>query len=736
MSDKHRFLAFTWPLLSSSPALCLGLGLGLCLGLGVVPASVADDQSDKATPGFRAEVELVTVDAVVSGKDGAPVVGLTKDDFRVMEDGQPQTLTSFEAVELPAAPAAAATAPAGPPPPPPAVSSNSTADARKARSFALVFDDVHLPPGLSERARSVVAEFLKRSTREGDRVLLASTSGKAWWSEGLEAGRESLLALLATLEGQRILEGSAREQMSDYEALRIYRHQDQDICKRVLRRFVSDGAMMKPGIDELGFSVHCDPTVAMRAQEVCERETDRIRTTLATLRRVMDGMAAAHGRKTVILVSTGFVFDQDLEELRDIVTASRRANAAVYFVDARGLGAGNEQLFQAHHENPDDWGTTDVVQPPAAVQLSEDWQEAEGAVGVAADTGGFSVRNRNDLAIGMGRIADESRAYYLLGYTPRKTARDGKFHKLEVQVSRPDVKVRARKGYYATAGPTRGTPPGELPAEMRQAADAPLAVEGIGLRVSAGVFERGPSGKARVEVVADLALHDITFEQREERHVGTLDVLVRVARLEGGPPESFSETVNLRLRPETFERAQYYPYRKTFDLEAGHYQARLVVRDERGGAVGSVIHDLDVPNLDDWRVASPVLTDVWTTGSAGQTQPTLVAHRDFPSAGTLLCLVEVYGALPDLASGAPRVLLSYTLRRGSEEIAHAEPEPLATGLNGAVGGMFGLSLSALAPGAYDLALQFVDETSGRRQELREPFTVVVPPAGAAAGAGR
>jgi hypothetical protein len=245
------------------------------------------------------------------------------------------------------------------------------------------------------------------------------------------------------------------------------------------------------------------------------------------------------------------------------------------------------------------------------------------------------------------------------------------------------------------------------------------------------VFEKGPRGLARVEVVADIELGDIAFEQRDARHVAAVGMLLRVTRLEGGKPASASETINLRLRPETYERARYYPYRKTLDLQPGQYQARLVAYDHRGGAVGSVVHDFDVPNLDEWRVATPVLTDVSTPGSAGEPRPMLVARRDFPGAGALLCSVEVYGAAPDKASGAPRVRLSYTLRRGTEEVARAEARPLAPALNGALGGFFGLPLSDMEPGGYELALQLVDDVSGQRKELRELFTVVAAPPGAA-----
>jgi len=111
-----------------------------------------------------------------------------------------------------------------------------------------------------------------------------------------------------------------------------------------------------------------------------------------------------------------------------------------------------------------------------------------------------------------------------------------------------------------------------------------------------------------------------------------------------------------------------------------------------------------------------------------------VARRDFPRAGALWCSVEVYGAVPDTASGVPRVLLSYALRRGSEELARLEPRPLGPVPNGAVGGLFGLPLEALAPGEYELTLEFRDDVSGQRKELPELFTVVAAPPGAAEAA--
>jgi Ca-activated chloride channel family protein len=53
-------------------------------------------------PQFRAGVTQVEVYATVTGKDGRPVPGLTAGDFTVLEDGRPQTITTFAGAELPA----------------------------------------------------------------------------------------------------------------------------------------------------------------------------------------------------------------------------------------------------------------------------------------------------------------------------------------------------------------------------------------------------------------------------------------------------------------------------------------------------------------------------------------------------------------------------------------------------------------------------------------------------------
>ena len=52
-------------------------------------------------PTFRVQVDAVEIDASVTDAQGNVVTDLTRDDFEILEDGKPQTITSFALVNLP-----------------------------------------------------------------------------------------------------------------------------------------------------------------------------------------------------------------------------------------------------------------------------------------------------------------------------------------------------------------------------------------------------------------------------------------------------------------------------------------------------------------------------------------------------------------------------------------------------------------------------------------------------------
>jgi VWFA-related protein len=73
---------------------------------------------------------------------------------------------------------------------------------------------------------------------------------------------------------------------------------------------------------------------------------------------------------------------------------------------------------------------------------------------LADETGGrmISVRSEKKLVEAFDEISEELRSQYTLGYYPTNSARDGKFRKIKVDTASHDLKVLARKGYYAPKG--------------------------------------------------------------------------------------------------------------------------------------------------------------------------------------------------------------------------------------------------------------------------------------------
>jgi VWFA-related protein len=73
---------------------------------------------------------------------------------------------------------------------------------------------------------------------------------------------------------------------------------------------------------------------------------------------------------------------------------------------------------------------------------------------IADETGGrvIDVRSDKKMMQAFDEIAEELRSQYTLGYYPTNSTRDGKFRKIKVEMNNHDLRVLARKGYYAPKG--------------------------------------------------------------------------------------------------------------------------------------------------------------------------------------------------------------------------------------------------------------------------------------------
>lgn len=722
-----------------------GEGLGTAVAL-VALTAMGFAQEQRSVPVFPARAEAITADVVVLDKEGRPVRGLTKEDFTLLEDGRRQRIVGFEAREL--------TSPSRGAPREGAVTDERVAENQGSselggRTFAFLLDDLGTEVLTMEEVKRAMATWLHDKADPRDEVTLATTSGDAWWSDRVGRGRSDLLAVLERVKGKKPRQPPS-EWMTDWEAYRIAVYEDATGAAAASEGLESTGGgpPSSPGAAPGAAAGVPNPlgrisdrvlsrwrtltknpgNVQMRAMEMYDALTRRIRAVLGAVERLSRGLAGARGRKSILIFSDGFLNDTNQRGFDRAIDASQRGNTAVYFIDAKGLAG--QSVYGADQVTAPRSGDIGVI------SMEEAFLETAGTESLAESTGGASIRNTNDLLGGLERVTQESSVYYLLGYQPENSP-DGKWHRLEVKVSRPGVKVRARRGYQAT-------PPSPL--EPLQKASKPRQTEGkkrpskgptrpldpavmtsgtedtIALRVAPYVLEADQKGLARVLVALEVGTSTLGLEGAGDRRRAALDLTI--LGLSRDEPRLFPIDERMKLDLEGKAVGGWLTLSREIRLPAGVAQVRVLVRDLATGRAGTVTQRLVVPALDRPYLSTPILTDRIETPRGGSGRLVPLAHRRFRPEGRLYCAYEVFGMTDSEGHATTRVAGGYTLQtEGGRVVSAAPPTLIAVDLGGRVVRMLALSLDGLEEGDYELVLEVVDQGSGRKLEAHERFTV-------------
>jgi hypothetical protein len=358
----------------------------------------------------------------------------------------------------------------------------------------------------------------------------------------------------------------------------------------------------------------------------------------------------------------------------------------------------------------------------------------DGSEAIAADSGGFTVKNTNDLSRGIHRIAQETQIYYLLGYVSSNPARDGAFRKIEVRFKKgkgKGLKIRARKGYYAPSadgsfalGGREGVDP-----VIQAALDSPWPEVAIPVRMTHYIGPEMMLGKSSVLIAAEVDIRRLQFTAEDDRQVAEIEFLLVVVHRESGEFFRYDQSITMRLRPATRQRLNrvWFPILRDFELQPGDHQAKIIVRETATGQLGSVVHEFDVPPLDGFWVTTPILSDSHQKDESGRpVNPQPLARREFPQGEQLLCQFEVFGAQKD-EKGMPQVVQGYEVRRPDGTVlTRLAPSEIRPTSLGALSRLFGFGLDDATPGDYEMVMTFEDQLSGNKIEVREPFKVTDP----------
>jgi VWFA-related protein len=339
--------------------------------------------------GETIDVRVVNVEAVVTGRSGQQVRGLSAADFRLLVDGKEVPVEYFAevaegasvsaetpAATAPAAATAASTSPAVPVPAGEAV----------GRSYLVYVDDSF---SLLNR-RNAVLDKLERDLsllRPADRMAILSFDG--YRITVLSRWTGDVKALKAALDQARQRPAHGDRALAYQRALK---HDEEAVIEAELEADVTKAALSG---------------MANRISPEARTQLGRTATAAAAALR---GFESPPGRKVMMLLSGAWSLSVAPQLYGPMVEAANRLGYTVYPVDA---------------------SMSDVNEVTALDKLA---RATGGRVMVSAANEAF-----RDM------VAD-SGSYYWLGFTPSWKAND-KGHKVTVEVRRPELTVRSRDGF-------------------------------------------------------------------------------------------------------------------------------------------------------------------------------------------------------------------------------------------------------------------------------------------------
>ncbi len=396
------------------------------------------------------DVNVVNVDVIVTGEDGRHVRDLTRDDFRLHEDGEPVEVSYFQA-------------------PPPAqvgldVAALDTAVPVRPMSLIVYLDLYRLTP--RQRARTLAAlETGLTADRGRVRVMILTDDGSVEIPLKFTEDRAAIRAAVAQLGARkpRIFPDDMSATLQEMAEVRKAIRAAHKLRDEVDRRAALNAALARRRL--IDDSLHLIADERMR----------EVRDLVASLERLALGLSGVDGRRAILYVGNRLTMSPG-EEL---------------YVEAASLMADRSPLATLVDGAPEDFRqarlegevsrlklTTDLhrmiretsavgvtfytLTPPSVDDSGLAWRQIPAPAGrpastrheaikaaacaMSADTGGLCQAGGTDMNRLLEATYDDFGAYYSLAFTPRREP-DGSYHRIKVEVDRPELRLRYREGY-------------------------------------------------------------------------------------------------------------------------------------------------------------------------------------------------------------------------------------------------------------------------------------------------
>jgi len=630
-------------------------------------------------PTFRTGIDVIAVDvAVVDGK-GQPVEDLLPPDFVVKIDGVPRRVVSADHVRIDVE---AARREAADP-----FESLYTTNLKppNGRQIVIAVDQLGIRFGGARALLASAAKFLDRLS-PADRVAfiaypepgvqVAFTGDHLRLKRGMErvVGRQSPFG--------------GKFNIGLYEAIAISEKADSRVFGEVVLR-------------------EC-PRMSGFAREQCERDvvsesSNQVRSvrqnSTDSLRGLYDlllALSVIEGPKTLILLSEGLILDTP-SELDGVIRAAAAARVTI-----------NVLLMDVPRDD------ITVGQLGPTVTEDRDMQ-----VSGLADLAGGS-RGALYYIVGTGeaifeRLAGEMLAYYMLGVEQAPGDRDGRSHRIDVEVQRRNVTVRSRRAFVLSSPTTTRRNAEET---LLDALKSPFGVAEVPLRVTTFTHKDPASDKARIVLAAEVGQP-------------------------GGEPEEFTvgyvllDSEGMVVAGSADKRVLSVPngltnaprdYLGEIVVEPGNYSLRFGVVDSTGRR-GGVVREVSAWKLGGEQFA---LGDLLIGDAGPDATPRIRPGVEPRVRGNLGAFLELYSTLPGVLA-ASKVSFEIADDQDSPALLTSPAEVVAGGqpTQRAVQGV--LSAALLPAGRYVARARILRDGNVAGVLVR-PFILDVPEATAASAA--
>jgi VWFA-related protein len=675
---------------------------------------------------FSTGTRLVIVDLSARDKSGAPITTLKKEDVEVLEDGVKQELRVFELQKLdgePLTPLSFAEAKkpstveekaAAKPPSKPVVVAPAPAAIKfqDKRLLCLFFDMTSMQPPEQLRAQDAAIKFLSTQMTTSDLVEIMTYTTSIKVLQDWTDDRETLITVLRKLT---IGEGA---DLSDAAATSADEGDDSG-------SFTAD---------ETEFNIF---------------NTDR---KLAALEDAARKLGNFPEKKALVYFSSGVQKTgvENQSQIKATTNAATRANVMIYPVDARGLAAlppGGD----ASQASPRGTGMITGTKQSSIRSSFNDSQET--LVTVAADTGGKALLDSNDLGMGIRQAQKDMNSYYILGYSSKNTADDGKYRRIEVRLINKTItaKLDFRKGYYASKVWAKFNA-SDKENQLQEALTLGDPVNDLPLALEIDYF-RVARERYFVPISVKIPGSAVGLTKKGEKQTTDLDFIGQVRDQQGKVVTQVGDNIKVKLDENAASKIaqRYLQYDTGLTVAPGTYSLRFLARENATGKMGTFETKFVVPDLGSgskMRVSSVVWSSQKeplsaTVGSADANKKLLAASplvqdnqklvpsitRVFRKDQTMYVYFEVYDPAMDPDRKTPSLSAQVDLLLGARKVYSSPPlrvQKLATSRPGVAPFAFQIPLAKLAQGQYVSQVTVIDENGRKFAFPRNEIVLLAP----------